>query len=148
TLPDANCQTQIANSPELASCVRIEPAAGPVNDRQSAFCNSCLAIPALIVLCAFLFFHRLADRDLWSSHEARAAQNAQSILTTGDWLMPRLFDLRPELQKPPLFYWLVAGVAQLTGGDVNAWAVRLPAAMAAAACVLVLFVLGKRLGHG
>jgi 4-amino-4-deoxy-L-arabinose transferase-like glycosyltransferase len=102
----------------------------------------------LIVLCAFLFLHRLADRDLWSSHEARAAQNAQSILSTGDWLMPRLFDLRPELQKPPLFYWLVAGVAQLTGGDVNAWAVRLPAAMAAAACVLVLFVLGKRLGHG
>src|SRR5690349_13008414 len=56
----------------------------------------------LIPLCLFLFFHRLGDRDLWSSHEARAAMNAQTILDDGDWLLPHLYDGQPELQKPPL----------------------------------------------
>ena len=36
----------------------------------------------------FLFFHRLADRDLSSSHEARAAQDAQTILEDGRWGLP------------------------------------------------------------
>ncbi len=85
-------------------------------------------------MCGFLFGYRLADRDLWSSHEARAAMDAQSVLDGGGAL-PHLFDGRAELQKPPLYYWLVAGVAWLRGGAVDAWAVRLPAAAAALACV-------------
>src|SRR5262245_19079380 len=84
----------------------------------------------LVVLCWFLFFHRMADRGLWSSHEARAAQDAQTILSDGDWLLPRLFDRKVELQKPPLYYWLVAAAGRLGGGRVDAWAVRLPAALA------------------
>ena len=81
----------------------------------------------LILLCAFLFFFQLAT-DLYSSHEARAAQNAQSILLNDDWLLPQLFDRQVELQKPPLYYWLVACFGWLNGGRVDAWAVRLPAA--------------------
>jgi 4-amino-4-deoxy-L-arabinose transferase-like glycosyltransferase len=103
-----------------------------VRFRSLPFLLSCLFLAASLY---FLFFHGLADRDLWSSHEARAAQNAQGILDNGDWLLPRLFDQRPELQKPPLYYWLVAAVARLTDGRVDAWAVRLPAALAALACV-------------
>jgi 4-amino-4-deoxy-L-arabinose transferase-like glycosyltransferase len=95
----------------------------------------------LTVLCGFLFFHRLADRDLWSSHEGRAAQDAQTILDEGAWGLPRLFDRKVELQKPPLYYWLVAGVAQLGGRPVDAWAVRLPAALAALGGVLGVYLL-------
>jgi 4-amino-4-deoxy-L-arabinose transferase-like glycosyltransferase len=91
----------------------------------------------LFLLCLFLFFHRLADRDLWSSHEARAAMDAQSILNDGSAL-PRLFDGRAEVQKPPLYYWLVAGIAGAHGGRVDAWSVRLPAALAALGCVMLL----------
>jgi 4-amino-4-deoxy-L-arabinose transferase-like glycosyltransferase len=90
-------------------------------------------------LCSFLFFQRLGDRPLNSSHEARAAQNAQSILSEGDWLLPQLFDRRVELQKPPLYYWLVALAAGLRGGLVDAWAVRLPAALSALVLVVVLY---------
>src|SRR5438874_12104760 len=90
---------------------------------------------SLIILCLFLFFCRLADRDLWSSHEARAGMDAQTLLEDG-WGLPRLFDGRPELQKPPLYYWLVAAVARVRGGPVDAWAVRLPAAGSALLCVL------------
>jgi 4-amino-4-deoxy-L-arabinose transferase-like glycosyltransferase len=93
----------------------------------------------LVLLGGFLFFHRLADRDLWSSHEARAAQNAQSVLAGRDWALPRLFDGRVEMQKPPLYYWLVALAARLRGLPVDAWSVRLPAALAALAGLLVVY---------
>src|SRR5437660_1688130 len=73
------------------------------------------------VLCALLYFYRLGDRDLASSHEARAAQSAQRILNTGEWALPRLFDGRVEMQKPPLYYWLVALLGALNGGTVDPW---------------------------
>src|SRR5438477_11939655 len=88
--------------------------------------------------CYLLFFDRLGERDLWASHEARAAQDAQTVLDTGDWVVPRLFDGQPELQKPPLYYWLVAGCAWLRGGPVDALAERLPAPPAGAAAVLAV----------
>jgi 4-amino-4-deoxy-L-arabinose transferase-like glycosyltransferase len=94
-----------------------------------------------------LFGHRLAARDLWSSHEARAAMDAQTILDTGAWGLPRLFDGTPELQKPPLYYWLVAGVAWLRGGPVDAWSVRLPALLAALGCLGLLAGFGWQRGR-
>ncbi|MCI0460340.1 MAG: glycosyltransferase family 39 protein, partial [Gemmataceae bacterium] len=101
----------------------------------------------LLCLCGLLFFYRLGDRELTSSHEARAAQNAQTMLNTGDWGLPRLFDRRAELQKPPLYYWLVAALGWLMGGRVDGWAVRLPAALAALGTVLVVFGLCARRGR-
>jgi 4-amino-4-deoxy-L-arabinose transferase-like glycosyltransferase len=114
--------------------------------------NHSSRLPGFRFLCAvvviagmFLFFYRLDARDLWSSHEARAAQDAQTILKTGDWLVPRLFDGQAELQKPPLYYWFVAAFAWLRGSPVDALAERLPAALAALATVLLfLFALGAQ----
>ncbi len=101
-----------------------------------------IAHVGLLVFCGLLFFPGLGARDLTSSHEARAAQNAQMILDEGYWLVPQLFDRHLELQKPPLYYWLVAVLGWLNGGHVGAWAVRLPAALSALACVLYLYLLG------
>ncbi len=112
---------------------RIIPRPGPL---------LALAIPLVLSYC--LFFHRLGDRDLSSSHEARAAQHAQMMLDTGDWLLPRLFDKRVELQKPPGYYWCAAALGWLHGGRVDAWCVRLPAALAALATVLLLAAQGRR----
>ena len=102
---------------------------------------------ALICLCALLFFYRLAARDLWGSHEARAAQNAQRMLDDHAWLVPRLFDDHFDLQKPPMYYWLVAGLTRLGGGRVNAWTERLPAAIAATLCVFAVFYFLHRRGR-
>jgi 4-amino-4-deoxy-L-arabinose transferase-like glycosyltransferase len=82
------------------------------------------------VVAAALLLSHLDDRDLWASHEARAAQNARHILTTGSLGVSRLIDGTPELQKPPLYYWLVAAVSWARGGMVDEVAVRLPAAIA------------------
>jgi 4-amino-4-deoxy-L-arabinose transferase-like glycosyltransferase len=102
---------------------------------------------ALGLLCGGLFFYGLGDRDLNSSHEARAAQNAQMVLSEGDWLLPRLYDGQIELQKPPLYYWLVALVAWAGGGEVGPWAVRMPAALSAVGCVLFLYAIAIRRGR-
>ncbi len=101
----------------------------------------------VFLLGGALFFYGLGDRDLNSSHEARAAQNAQMVLREGNWLLPRLFDGHLELQKPPLYYWLVALVGLAGGGDVGPWAVRLPAALSALGCVLFVHLVGCRVGR-
>lgn len=99
------------------------------------------------LFCSVLFIPALADRDLTSSHEARAAQNAQSMLERGNWLLPGLLDRHVELQKPPMYYWLVALLGWCNGGHVNEWAVRLPAALSACVTVLFLAYLGMRTGR-
>lgn len=101
-----------------------------------------LSLGLTTALTSFLCFYRLADRDLWSSHEARAAQDAQTIVDEGRWGLPRLFDDHLELQKPPLYYWLVATVASCRGGQVDAWAVRMPAAMAGLGGVVFVYLFG------
>src|SRR6187549_998323 len=104
--------------------------------------------PDLILLpLAFLFFFQLGARDLVSSHEARAAQNAQRMLDTGEWGLPTLFDGQPDLQKPPGYYWLVAGVGWLNGGQVTPWVARFPAAAAALLSVLLVYTFLRREGY-
>src|SRR5262249_9547195 len=107
-----------------------------------------IAILALTLLSVFLFFYRLGDRDLWSSHEGRAAQDAETILEDGNWGLPRLFDPKyVDLQKPPLYYWLVASAAFIRGRPVDAWTVRLPSALAAVGCVFLLYGFAIRRGR-
>src|SRR6185295_711913 len=93
----------------------------------------------VIALTAFLVLFRFGARELYSSHEARAAQNAQRMLDTGEWGLPVLLDGQADLQKPPGFYWLVAVSGWLNGGTVTAWSTRLPAAVAGLATVLMMF---------
>ena len=73
--------------------------------------------------------------------------DAQTVLDDGAWGLPHLFSGEPELQKPPLYYWLVAAIAWLRGGAVDAWAVRLPAAGAALLTVLGLAAFGRARGR-
>jgi len=102
----------------------------------------------LLLAAAFLMVFKIADRDLWSSHEARAAMDAQSLLEKGSNGIPRLYDGQLELQKPPAYYWLVAGIAHLRGGEVDALAVRLPSALSALAILLIVFlVVGYGMGR-
>ena len=112
-----------------------------MNQRVSA----CVCLALLIVLCAVLFLYRTGERGLWSSHEGRAAQNAQHMLQTGSWGMPTLASGETDFQKPPLYYWLVAVVAWVGGGTVDPLTTRLPATISAALCVLVVFVMASQM---
>jgi len=98
--------------------------------------DSCYAV---LLFVAFLLFFQLGRRDMYSSHEARAAQNAQRMLDTGEWGLPVLFDGQVDLQKPPGYYWLVAMAGWLNGGTVTAFEARLPAALAGFLTVGMVF---------
>src|SRR5438132_9395273 len=117
----------------------------PTDSKASQSGRALIAIAWLLLLlglCWLLFFHRLGNRSTWSSHEARAAQDAQTILLDNAWGLPHLFDRKVELQTPPLYYWLVAGIAYLRGTPVDGWSVRLPAACAGLGGVLLVCLLG------
>lgn len=94
----------------------------------------------------FLFFQNLGDRDLWSSHEARSGLNARTILETGIWWLPGRTNEFPDVQKPPMYYWLVA----LFSGDengVNSWTIRLPSVLGALGCILSVVLIGRTLNE-
>ncbi|QDU61554.1 Undecaprenyl phosphate-alpha-4-amino-4-deoxy-L-arabinose arabinosyl transferase [Planctomycetes bacterium Pan216] len=104
-----------------------------------------VSVSMLLAFASFVFAWRVEERGLWSSHEGRAAQNAQQMLRTGHWLIPTLITNDPEVQKPPMYYWAVAAFSLLGGGEVSAWTVRLPSVLAALTGIGIVFLFGRRL---
>lgn len=80
-------------------------------------------------------------------HEALVAQSARDMRMSGDWLVPHYLG-DPYVRKPPLPYWLIAGLSYLfsnqeqTGLPVTTLVARLPSALAALGTVLLLWRLG------
>lgn len=68
----------------------------------------------------------LSDRPL-NNHECFVSIAAREMLASGDWIRPTC-NGEPRLQKTPLSYWLVAGLAKITG-RVDEFATRLPSAV-------------------
>ena len=58
--------------------------------------------------------------------DAVQAQIARNMITSGDWVTPRL-DGVVYFEKPPLIYWLIAGSYKIFG--VHDWAARIPVAL-------------------
>ena len=75
-----------------------------------------------------------------NNHECLVSVTAREVLTSGDWVMPT-FNGQPRLQKTPLSYWLVAGIAKVTG-RVDEITARLPSAVFAvlSVCAIIYFV--------
>lgn len=73
---------------------------------------------------------QLFDRD-----EPRYAQCSRQMLQSGDWVVPRLYD-NIRAAKPPGIYWCQATAMKLLGD--NAFAARLPSAVAAVLTALLL----------
>ena len=54
----------------------------------------------------------LIGHDPWKQDETYIFGIIQHLLETGDWVVPTLAG-EPFMEKPPLFYWLAAGLAHL-----------------------------------
>lgn len=111
----------------------------------------------LLLLGGWLAWVHSARAGLVDPDEARSALVARLIVERGDWLAlhlpavfhhdypayPREGDLFAYWDKPPLFFWLVALAIKILGP--TGLAVRLPAALAHVATVLMAYAAGRRL---
>lgn len=99
---------------------------------------------AVIILGIFyllIYLLPLGIRPLFIPDEARYAEIPREMLSSGDWVVPHLNGLR-YFEKPPLGYWLNAVSISLFGE--NAFAVRLPSALAAGFNALLIFFFTRR----
>jgi 4-amino-4-deoxy-L-arabinose transferase-like glycosyltransferase len=104
------------------------------------------SIAFVFILLAFggvLYFYNLGGWDLWNPDEPRYAQVAKEMLQGEGWIIPHL-NSEVYFDKPPLFFWLIAGIAKLSGG-INEAVARFPSALFATFTLVLLFFLGKRL---
>lgn len=92
----------------------------------------------LLSILTITFFARLSSVPIRIWDEARNANNAVQQYLYGSWLVP-YYEGSPDMwnTKPPLLIWLQAVSMHFFG--INEAAVRLPAAIAAAATGLVLW---------
>jgi len=88
------------------------------------------------LICLVLFFANLGGAALFDPDEVRNAEKAREILLLNDWVTPHE-NFMPVLDKPMFFYWLVAISFKLFG--VSEWSARLPSALAALGCLLLVF---------
>ena len=88
----------------------------------------------------------LGTRGIWDPDEGRYTNVALNMLDSGDWLNPRRSDEVGHWTKPPLTYWAIATSVAVFGQ--NAWAARLPSALAYLLCVWLAWRTARRLAPG
>lgn len=110
---------------------------GFINKRPELFCLSLLAIMCLVFLFVGLDFYPLIDVD-----ETRYAVMARDLLHSFSW-NNLMLNSEPFLEKPPLYFWLVASSIKLFG-SFTALIVRLPIALLASFLTFFTYFLGKK----
>lgn len=96
----------------------------------------------LLALAACVFFIGLGSLPLTEPDEGRNAEVAREMIVLHDWTTPH-YDTLTYLDKPAVFFWLVAGSFRLQG--TSEFAARLPSALAALATVLLVWMLARRM---
>ncbi len=96
----------------------------------------------MAIVAVIAWFAPLDLRQLQHPDEGRYAEIAREMAVTGDYVTPRLNDLK-YFEKPPLQYWLGALTFELFG--VDEWTARLPTAIAGLLAVLAVGFTGARL---
>jgi len=97
----------------------------------------------LLILGAFVIFFRLGDRDMWNGLESESAVAGWDMVETGRILIPHILDQPFIDNRPPGAWWLIAAAYKLTGVR-NTWTARLPSALAALVCILLVYAMGRR----
>ncbi len=93
------------------------------------------------LVCLFIFLANLGGPALFEPDEGRNAEKGREILLLKDWVTPHE-NFLPALDKPMFFYWLVAISFKLLG--VSEWSARLPALVAALACLFFVYRFAHR----
>ena len=97
----------------------------------------------LIAAWALLVVVPLPIREVMSPDESRFAHQAQSMKTSGEWIVPYIGDDK-NVDKPPVLFWSVV-IASLPFDRVNEATSRVPSALGALVVLLLTARLGRRL---
>jgi 4-amino-4-deoxy-L-arabinose transferase-like glycosyltransferase len=92
---------------------------------------------ALLVFLLILAFGFQGSRPIYDPDEGRYTDVALQMLDSGDWWLPKLHPEQTHFTKPPLTYWCIAASLRVFGR--NAWAARLPYALAFALTGVLVF---------
>ncbi len=98
---------------------------------------------ALFAAVALLWFVNLDARRLLHPDEGRYAEIAREMAATGDWVTPRLNELK-YFEKPPFQYWATAVAYGAFG--VHEWTARLWPALAGLLAIVAIGCAGYALG--
>jgi len=115
---------------------------GPVSSKGSA---PWFEVVIFLVVAAWMLCG-LGSYGLYEPHEAQYAGGASEMLLRGDWVTAYL-NGAPELNKPPLFYWLIAISFGLFGhsGLAPELIARLPLALIALSGMLLAWQWAREL---
>ena len=97
---------------------------------------------ALWVLLALVWFGTLGLRPLYKADESRYAEISREMLSSGDWVTPRLNGFK-YFEKPPLQYWTTAALFGVLGE--HDWVARLWTALVGLAGIALTLVAANRL---
>ncbi len=100
------------------------------------------AVAAFWLLLALAWFLPLNSPQLFDPDEGRYAEIPREMVTTGDWVTPRLNDIK-YFEKPALQYWATATAYELFGQ--HAWTVRLWPALCGFLGLLLTWSVARRL---
>jgi 4-amino-4-deoxy-L-arabinose transferase-like glycosyltransferase len=95
---------------------------------------------ALLIALAVIWFGPIDYRKLAKPDEARYAEISREMAATGDWVTPRLNDLK-YFEKPPLQYWATAAAYNIFG--VSEGPARLWTALTGFAGILLTYFAGR-----
>lgn len=96
----------------------------------------------LLLAVAVIWFANLEYRKLIKPDEGRYAEIPREMVVRGDWVTPRLNDLK-YFEKPPLQYWATATAYELFGE--HQWTSRLWGGLTGFAGILLVWFAGLRL---
>lgn len=96
----------------------------------------------LFVLCIIFLFIGLGSFPLIDVDETRYATMARDLVLTGNW-NDLMLNGQPFLEKPPLYFWLVASSISLFG-HFSPFTVRFPIALISLLFIICTYFFGKR----
>ena len=96
----------------------------------------------IALFSSLLFFPFLGNVHLFDWDEINFAECAREMLTTGDYLRPRI-NFEPFWEKPPIFMWFQAVSMHVFG--VNEYAARFPNAVCGIVTLCIIYGIGKKL---
>ncbi|MBN2583956.1 MAG: glycosyltransferase family 39 protein [Planctomycetes bacterium] len=102
-------------------------------------------LAALVVYGLLLNLPFLGSGYPLAYHEALVGERTRGMIEHGRWIVPHLYTTgEPDFNKPPLPFWVQAGLSRLCGG-MSVFTLRLPSALACVGTMLLVVALVRRM---